>query len=48
MDGSSFGRHFGEAIITLMIVCGALGAVVGVALWVVVPWIAHHVTLTVS
>lgn len=45
MDGSSFGRHFGEAIITLMVMCALTGAAAGVALWLVVPWLISHVTI---
>lgn len=45
MDGYSFGKYFGEAIIALLIAAAALGAVAAIGLSWLIPWVIHQMSL---
>ena len=47
MDAHMF-DHLGSAIIALIIMAAIGGAIVGVGLWIAVPWAFHHLSITVS
>lgn len=45
MDGYSFGKYFGEAIVTLAI-AGIIGGIaVGVGFSFLIPWLWHHLSI---
>ena len=47
MDGSSFGQGIVNAVVVFGIICAIGGAVVGITLVYLVPWIWHHVSIVI-